>query len=426
MPKDDKKEVKKPVKKLVKKVKDDLEDDEIEIKEDVKKPVKKVIKKVKDDSEDDEIEIKEDVKKPVKKVIKKVKDDSEDDEIEIKEDVKKPVKKPVKKIVKKVDDSDDDEDDNDDDNITYLKPILKWVGGKTQIIDDIIESFPDKMDNYHELFTGGGSVLIALLQNVNEKKIIVKNKIYAYDINETLINIYKNIQKKPDEVIKNIKKLINEYNSIPYIKKDTKSKQKRKSTITPENIEEAKKSQESYYYWIRSVFNKMTPQEKNDSNGSAHFIFLNKTCFRGVYREGPNGFNVPYGNYKSPEIINEDHVNKISELIKNVEFIKSDFEDSFKNINKHDFIYADPPYVPESATSFVGYTSCGFNLDKHKKLFDELCKKHNFVMSNSDTDLVKKSFADKKKYSIEIISCKRSINSKKPGSKTNEVIIKSL
>jgi ribosomal protein L25 (general stress protein Ctc) len=88
------------------------------------------------------------------------------------------------------------------------------LGGKTQIIDDIIESFPDKMDNYHELFTGGGSVLLALLQNVNEKKITIKNKIYAYDINETLINIYKNIQKKPDDVIKNIKKLIIEYSML--------------------------------------------------------------------------------------------------------------------------------------------------------------------------------------------------------------------
>ena len=422
MTKDDKNKVKTPVKKVVKNVSDSDDEEVDEEVDEVKVDVKVDVKVIKNP-----------VKKPVKKVVKKVSDSDDDVEVKVDDDkviknpVKKPVKKVVKKVIKKVSDSEDDSEDvNEEDGIIYLKPILKWVGGKTQIIDEIIESFPDKMDNYHELFTGGGSVLIALLQNVNEKKISIKNKIYAYDINETLINIYKNIQKKPDEVIKNIKKLINEYNSILNIKKDTKKDTKKRKTIkTPTNIEEAKISQELYYYWIRSVFNKMKQEEKNNPTGSAHFIFLNKTCFRGVYREGPNGFNVPFGNYNSPEIINEEHVKKISELIKNVEFIKSDFKVSFDNIKKHDFIYADPPYVPENATSFVGYTIGGFNLEKHEKLF-ELCKKHNFVMSNSDTDLVKNSFADTKKYSIDIVSCKRSINSKKPGSKTNEVIIKSL
>jgi DNA adenine methylase len=299
--------------------------------------------------------------------------------------------------------------------IDYYKPILKWVGGKTQIIDEIINSFPEKINNYHELFTGGGSVLLALLQNIESGNIIVKKKIYAYDLNESLINMYKNIQKKPDEILTEIKKLIEDYNSITGTEKNRK----------PESLEEAKTSQESYYYWIRSVFNNMSKDDKNKPIGSAHFIFLNKTCFRGMYREGPNGFNVPFGNYKTPEIINETHLKQISKLIKNIEFICSDFELSFDNIKRHDFIYADPPYVPENAKSFVGYTSDGFNLEKHKKLFDE-CKKHNFVMSNSDTDLVKNNFDDKTKYDIKIISCRRAINSKKPGSKTNEVIIKSI
>lgn len=299
--------------------------------------------------------------------------------------------------------------------IDYIKPVLKWIGGKTQIIDKIISTFPEKIDNYHELFTGGGSVLFALLQNIEDEKIIIKKKIYAYDLNETLINMYKNIQNKPDEILIEIKKLIEDYNSIKGIEKNRK----------PESIEEAKTSQESYYYWIRNVFNKMTTTDKNKPIGSAYFIFLNKTCFRGIHREGPNGFNVPFGNYKAPEIINEKHLKKISHLIKNVQFIHSDFEDSFKKINKNDFIYADPPYVPENAKSFIGYTNDGFDLKKHEILFD-LCKKHNFVMSNSDTELVKNSFDDKTKYDIKIISCKRTINSKKPDSKTNEVIIKSL
>ena len=301
------------------------------------------------------------------------------------------------------------------DNINYIKPILKWIGGKTQIIDDIIGAFPEKINNYHELFTGGGSVLLALLQNIENDNIIVKKKIYAYDLNKSLINMYKNIQKKPDEILTEIKKLIDGYNLI------TGKEINRK----PASIEEAKTSQESYYYWIRSSFNTMTQDDRNKPIGSAHFIFLNKTCFRGMYREGPNGFNVPFGNYKNPEIINEDHLKKISNLIKNVEFICSDFELSFENIKQHDFIYADPPYVPENATSFVGYTSDGFNLEKHNTLF-KLCKDYNFVMSNSDTNLVKDSFVDTTKYLTKIISCRRAINSKKPDAKTNEVIIKSI
>ena len=271
------------------------------------------------------------------------------------------------------------------------------------------------MDNYHELFLGGGSILFALLKNIADTNIIVNKKIYAYDLNETLINMYKNIQKNPKEILIKITKIITEYYDI-------KGKEINRK---PKTLDDAKTSQESYYYWIRSEFNKLNQEDKNKPIGSAYFIFLNKTCFRGVYREGPNGFNVPFGHYKTPEIINEEHLNRISELIKDVIFTHSDFEESFENIKNKDFVYLDPPYVPENATSFVGYTADGFNLEKHEKLFN-LCKDYNFVMSNSDVKLVNESFADKEKYDIKIISCKRSINSKKPGSKTNEVIIKSI
>lgn len=296
-------------------------------------------------------------------------------------------------------------------NINYAKPIIKWVGGKSQIIDEIIEKFPKKINNYHELFIGGGSVLLALLQNIENNNISVSGNIYAYDINSTLINFYINIQKRYKEVLIEISKLVSTYNNLNGDDINRK----------PCNVEEATTSQESYYYWIRNVFNKLSNEQKKTPLGSAHFIFLNKTCFRGLFREGPNGFNVPFGNYKNPEIINEKHIKKISKLIKNVIFICSDFQHSFKNIKKNDFAYLDPPYVPENSTSFVGYTSGGFGLDQHKLLFS-MCKKINFVMSNSDTELVKQSFIDAK-YKIDTISCKRSINSKKPNAKTNEIII---
>ena len=191
----------------------------------------------------------------------------------------------------------------------------------------------------------------------------------------------------------------------------------------PINLTQAKTSQESYFYWIRTSFNKLTIEQKRTPLGSAYFIFLNKTCFRGVYREGPNGFNVPFGHYNNPEIINEEHLNKISELIKDVNFIHSKFETSFENINEEDFIYLDPPYAPENEKSFVGYTSDGFNLEQHNLLFTK-CKDYKFLMSNADVELVKNNFTDER-FTTQIISCKRSINSKKPDAKTNEVLIKS-
>ena len=292
------------------------------------------------------------------------------------------------------------------------KPFLKWVGGKTQIINDIIRKFPSEMENYHELFIGGGSVLLALLSLQKQKKITIKQRIYAYDINKMLINVYKNIQKNKEELFSYISTYITEYDSI------------KGSVINrkPVNIEEAKTSKESYYYWIRKKYNNI---DKSTIECSALFMFINKTCFRGMYREGPNGYNVPYGHYKkTPTIITKEDLDYISDLIKDVEFIQSDFNNSIKKINKGDFVYLDPPYAPENEKSFVGYTKDGFNLETHKKLFVEIIKldkqKINFVMSNVKVDLVMKYF---KEYNCEDIIARRAINSKKPGSTTTEVII---
>ena len=290
------------------------------------------------------------------------------------------------------------------------KPFLKWVGGKSQIINNIMSKIPKEMENYHELFLGGGSVLLAVLSMQKKKKIIIKNKIYAYDINKNLINVYKDIQKNKDELYSFISKYINEYHNI------TGTTINRK----PSSIEEAKSSKESYYYWIRNKYNKM---DKNTVECSALFMFINKTCFRGMYREGPNGYNVPYGHYKkTPTIITEEDLNYISDLIKDVEFKDCGFSDSIKNIKDGDFVYLDPPYAPENSKSFVGYVADGFNLDMHKLLFSKIKKLSGvkFAMSNAKVDLVIENF---KEYKCEDILARRAINSKNPGSKTTEVII---
>jgi len=295
-------------------------------------------------------------------------------------------------------------------DLKIQNPFLKWVGGKTQIIKDIVSKIPHEMNNYHELFLGGGSVLLAVLSLQKQNKIIIKNKIYAYDINSVLINVYKHIQNNKDELYKYINIYIKEYDSI-------------NGTIinrTPNSIEEAKTSKESYYYWIRNKYNNI---DKNTIECSALFMFINKTCFRGMYREGPNGYNVPYGHYKkTPTIISEKDINNISDLIKDVEFKHSNFRDSIKNVKDYDFVYLDPPYAPENANSFVGYVADGFNLETHKLLFSEIKKlgKIKFVMSNAKVKLVTDNFTE---YNCQDIIARRAINSKNPGSTTTEVII---
>ena len=295
-------------------------------------------------------------------------------------------------------------------SMNIQKPFLKWVGGKTQIINDIVSKIPSEMENYHELFLGGGSVLLAVLSLQKQNKIVIKNKIYAYDINGSLINVYKNIQNNKEELYKIINLYINEYDSI------TGTIINRKPTC----IEEAKTSKESYYYWIRNKYNNI---DKNTVECSALFMFINKTCFRGMYREGPKGLNVPFGHYKkTPTIISENDLNYISDLIKDVEFKSCSFTESIKNAKDGDFLYADPPYAPENSNSFVGYVADGFNLETHKLLFNEIKNLENikFVMSNAKVDLVTDNF---KEYNCDDIIARRAINAKKPGSKTTEVII---
>lgn len=292
------------------------------------------------------------------------------------------------------------------------KPFLKWVGGKSQILNKILEHFPSKMNNYHEIFLGGGSVLLAVLSLQKQGHFEIQGNIYASDLNPVLINVYQQIQSQPKLFYKLLSEYKSTYNSLTG------------TTINrqPQSLQEAKSSKESYYYWVRNHFNHM---DRLTPEGAAVFVFLNKTGFRGLYREGPNGYNVPYGHYKkTPVMMTSFELDRIHQLIQNVKFVCSSFQESLSKVSKGDFIYLDPPYVPENPQSFVKYTVDGFNLETHLELFRKLKELHQkkikLVLSNSNVDLVLKTFS---KFSIEYLQARRTINSKKPGSTTTEVII---
>ena len=287
------------------------------------------------------------------------------------------------------------------------KPLLKWVGGKTQIMHTLMDLFPENIDTYHEPFVGGGSVLFTCLSTKSV------NKVFASDINPFLIGMYKNVKENPDGFVTEMRTLIKNFNEC------TGTEVNRK----PKTIKEAKTSRESYYYWVRAQFNAVPSEEQMSLKTSSMFLFLNKTCFRGLYREGPNGFNVPYGNYKNPAIMDESHIHEVSELIKNVTFTVEDFTHSLARVKPGDFVYLDPPYAPINDTSFVNYNSSGFDLNKHRALF-KMCRelKCKMLMSNANVELVRDAFPDSH-YNTKTISCKRAINSKEPNSRVEELLV---
>ena len=264
-----------------------------------------------------------------------------------------------------------------------MKPFLKWVGGKQKIIRDIIESFPRDIDTYHEPFLGGGSVLFALLESD-----ITVNRIRVNDANEHLIRTFVDVRDNLAELIREVKTL---------------------------------KNDEESYYKYRAEFNDLKKKSVLSVRTSALFIYLNKTGFRGLYREGPNGMNVPFGHYKNPTVIDKVHLARCSEALKHVEFFSMSYEKFLVDVGEKDFVYLDPPYVPEKTTSFTKYNVYDF-LD-HEAFFDTVKSLPRFSMSNSKTSPVESAFPVDE-YDVAMITCPRAINSKNPGMKIVEVLIK--
>ena len=295
------------------------------------------------------------------------------------------------------------------------RPLLKWVGGKGQIIDTLLKRLPKEMNNYHELFVGGGSVLIMILWAKTRGMIQINGTINVYDLNEALIGTYNNIKCNKEELYDEINNIITEFDKCE-VEGDVKRQ--------PTSKEDALTSKESFYYWIRKLYNDQT--DKTTTKSSAYFVFLNKTGFRGMYREGPNGYNIPYGNYKNPKIIDKKELYDMSERIQDVNFSQCDFSEGFKHITgEGDFVYLDPPYAPENKKSFVGYTKDGFGIEQHEALFEHtknVAGNNMIMMSNANVPLLRDNLPVEE-YNYEVVSCRRAINSKDPSAKTEEVII---
>ena len=274
------------------------------------------------------------------------------------------------------------------------KPFIKWAGGKNQLLNEIRLKYPKNFTKYCEPFVGGGAVLFDILKKFKIKEILIN------DIKFELMNTYIQIKENLNQLINRLMNFQKEYNSV--------NEEKRLSI----------------YLRKRDEYNLLlTNYKKNDLiNKSALFIFLNKTCFNGLYRVNRDGkFNVPKGLYKSPIICDEKNLEVINKLLTNVSIIYGDFELCENFIDKNTFVYVDPPYRPLNNTaSFTAYDKMNFDDNEQKRLcrfIDKIVNKGaKIVLSNSDPKNIDSNdnFFDDlySKYSITRIDAKRVINSK--------------
>ena len=260
-------------------------------------------------------------------------------------------------------------------NNKLVAPFLKWVGGKRQLMPSIVDHLPENIKDYKyiEPFIGGGAVFF----NLQPKNAVIN------DYNEELINVYQVIKDNLDDLIIDLKK---------------------------------HKNEAEYFYSIRSLDRNGEFKKLSAVKRASRLIFLNKTCFNGLYRVNNAGeFNSPFGRYKNPNIVNEPTLKAVNKFLNNnnVEINSGDYSEILKQTDKKCFVYLDPPYHPISESSnFTGYVQGGWNMYDQidlKTACDELHKKGvKFLLSNSSADFIKDLYKD---YKITIVKANRAINS---------------
>lgn len=265
-------------------------------------------------------------------------------------------------------------------------PVLKWVGGKRQLLKEILPLIPDDITTYYEPFVGGGAVLFSLQPK----------KAFINDYNIELVNVYKIIMNNPNELIKILE-------------------------------EHEEKNNSEYFYNIRQLDRTSDYKKLSAVERAARILYLNKTCYNGLYRVNQAGqFNSPYGKYRNPNIVNSPTIKALHNYFNDnkITITSGDYKDSLKNIraNTKTFVYLDPPYYPLStSSSFTGYTDNGFGEKQQIELKNECDKLNNkgikFLLSNSSCEFINELY--KNDYNIKIIKAKRVLNS--DGNKRGEI-----
>lgn len=288
------------------------------------------------------------------------------------------------------------------DKVFQAKPFLKWAGGKGQLLETFADFYPDELKknrikNYYEPFIGGGAVFFDIAQKYSI------NSAFLYDINEELILAYKVVQRDVSKLMEQLDLLQNKYRKLD------------------------KNAQPQLFYNVRDEFNKNRLQTNYNQYSdkwikrAAQIIFLNKTCFNGLFRFNSKGeFNVPAGRYKNPKILNEQNLCSVSKLLEIAEIRKADFKEITNQTKTESFVYFDPPYRPLNKTSsFTAYSKNAFGENEQKELAAIYCELHNrgikLMLSNSDPKNFNPEdhFFDElyKQFYISRVSARRSINS---------------
>ncbi|MDR2790430.1 MAG: DNA adenine methylase [Campylobacteraceae bacterium] len=280
-------------------------------------------------------------------------------------------------------------------NTFQPKPFVKWAGGKRGLLNELLKRIPKDFSSYFEPFVGGG----ALFFEMKKQGLLNGKQIYLSDKNKELINAYNVIKKCPQ-------KLLNEL--LIFSKEHSKE----------------------FYYYVRGLDKNTDFERFSDEYRAARFIYLNKTCFNGLYRVNQKGFfNVPAGSYKNPQICSEELIFNAHEALQNANILCGCYTKISKLAQKGDFVYFDPPYYPINKTSsFTSYDKDGFLENEQKELagvFKAMAQKGCFALeSNSDTEFIKELY---KEFFIEFIKADRYINCKGSGrGKIQEVLINGM
>ena len=260
----------------------------------------------------------------------------------------------------------------------HLSPFVKWAGGKTSLLPHLIPHVPLHLTQYYEPFLGGGALFFGICARTTSFSA------HLSDTNQELIAAYRVIKESPEELIRLLSRLQAEYESAV--------------------------DKGAYFYQKRD----WRPLDRIES--AARLIFLNKTCYNGLYRVNSKGeFNVPFGRYKNPRILNTDVIRAASHVLKNTkaELRSIDYKDALAPCGKADFIYLDPPYQPPTKTSsFTDYTPGGFSEQDQKELAEDFGKLVDrgctVVLSNSETSLTRHLYDD---FDIRKVTVNRPINS---------------